>query len=72
MSSFHCEFCELGKHHHVYFPTKVPSRVSSSFELIHSDVWGSLNVASNKFHYFVTFVDDHSWMKGLFFYAKLL
>jgi hypothetical protein len=62
----HCEACQLSKHHRVSFPSRVVHRVSSPFELVHSDVWGPINVASNKFHYFVTFVDDFSPMTWLF------
>lgn len=40
--------------------------MSSLFELVHLDAWGSVNFASNDFHYFVTFVDDHSRMTWLF------
>jgi hypothetical protein len=61
-----CEACQLSKHHRVSFPSRVVSRVSSPFELVHSDVWGPINIASNKFHYFVTFVDDFSRMTWLF------
>jgi hypothetical protein len=61
-----CEACQLSKHHHVPFPSRVVSRVSHPFELVHSDIWGPMNIASNKFHYFVTFVDDFSRMTWLF------
>jgi hypothetical protein len=42
------------------------NRASSPFELVHSVVWGLVNIASNNFQYFVTFVDDHSRMTWLF------
>jgi hypothetical protein len=62
-----CEACQLSKHHHVSFPSFVcVSRVSSAFELVHSDVWGPINIATNKFHYFKTFVDNFSHMTWLF------
>ncbi|XP_077249080.1 uncharacterized protein LOC143888508 [Tasmannia lanceolata] len=58
-SPFQCESCELGKHHRVSFPSRVISRVSSSFELVHSDVWGPSRVASSTgFKYFIIFIDD--------------
>jgi hypothetical protein len=44
----------------------VVCRVSSAFEFVHSDVWGPINITANKFHYFVTFVDDFSRMTWLF------
>jgi hypothetical protein len=53
-----CEACQLSKHHLVSFPSRVICRVSSPFELVYSDVWGPIKIMSNKFHYFVTFVDD--------------
>jgi hypothetical protein len=64
--SVSCEACQLSKHHRVSFPSSVFRRVLSSFELVHSDVWGPNNIASNKFPYFVTFVDDFSRMTWLF------
>ena len=60
-----CKTCQLCKHQHVSFPSRVVSS-SSAFELVHYDVWGLINIASNKFHYFVTFVDDFSLMTWLF------
>jgi hypothetical protein len=63
--SLHCEPCQLSKHDRVSFPSRVVNRISSPFELVQSDVWGPINVTSNKFHYFVTFVDDFSHMKWL-------
>jgi hypothetical protein len=36
VSPFHCETCEPSKHHHVSVPSRVPSWVSTPFELIHS------------------------------------
>jgi hypothetical protein len=57
-----CEACQLSKRYRVSFPSRVVSRVSHPFELVHSNVWGSINIASNKFQYFVTFVDDFSRM----------
>ena len=41
-------------------------KVSSPFELVHSNVWCHVNFASNDFHYFVTLVDDHSHMTWIF------
>jgi transposase InsO family protein len=61
-----CEACQLSKHHRASFPSRVVPRVSSPFELVHSDVWGPITTVSNKFHYFVTFVDDFSRMTWLF------
>jgi hypothetical protein len=46
-----CEACQLSKHHHASFPSRVVPRVSSPSELVHSDIWGSITTVSNKFHY---------------------
>jgi hypothetical protein len=35
-----CEACQLSKHHCVPFPSRVVSRVSRPFELVHSNIWG--------------------------------
>ncbi|XP_059624064.1 uncharacterized protein LOC132267041 isoform X3 [Cornus florida] len=62
-----CEVCQLSKHHRVSFKFRVNNRVSSPFHLVHSDVWGPIKHSSiNKFHYFVTFVDDYSRLTWLF------
>ncbi|XP_059625117.1 RNA polymerase sigma factor sigA isoform X1 [Cornus florida] len=62
-----CEVCQLSKHHHVSFKSRVNNRVSSPFHLVHLDVWGPIKHSSiNKFHYFVTFVDDYSRLTWLF------
>jgi hypothetical protein len=36
--SMHCKACQLIKYHRVSFPSRVVRRVSSPFELVHSDV----------------------------------
>ena len=36
---FHCDTCELAKHHRVSFPLS-NSRSSKPFSLIHTDIWG--------------------------------
>ena len=66
MSPFPCEACQLSKHHRVSFVPRIDKRASSFFELVHSDIWGPINIVSNKFQYFVTFVDDYSHMTWLF------
>ena len=55
--------CELGKQHHVFFPSRVNNRSSSVFELVHSDIWDPYCVPSVKdFRYFYLFVDNFSYM----------
>ncbi|KAJ9550550.1 hypothetical protein OSB04_014595 [Centaurea solstitialis] len=59
--NFHCESCQLGKHTRRPYPPRVSSRVSFSFELVHSDVWGPCPTKSTLgFEYFITFIDDYS------------
>ena len=36
-SSFHCEICELAKHHRAFFPSQ-PYKGSKPFFVIHDDV----------------------------------
>ena len=63
ISSLGCESCELGKHHHATFQSRVNSRNSSAYELVHSDVWGPSRVPSIKgVKYFLLFIDDFSHM----------
>ena len=59
ISSLGCESCELGKHHRAIFQSRVNSRSSYTFELVHSDVWGPSRKPSIKgFRNFLLFVDD--------------
>ena len=61
VSTLGCESCELGKHHHVTYLSRVNNLSSSVFELVHSYVWGPSRVPSVKgFRYFLIFVDDFS------------
>jgi len=61
VSTLSCESCQLGKHIRSYFPSSVSQRASSSFALVHSDIWGPSRIKSNLvFQYFVTFIDDYS------------
>ena len=65
--SLACESCQLGKHTRVSFPKRLNNRAKSPFELVHIDVWGPCQIASTLgFHYFVTFIDDHSRCTLLF------
>jgi len=67
ISSLGCESCELGKHHHATFQSRVNSRSSFTFELVHSDVWDPSRVPSIKdFRYFLLFIDDFSRMTWLY------
>ncbi|KAM0022126.1 putative RNA-directed DNA polymerase [Helianthus debilis subsp. tardiflorus] len=58
---FHCESCQLGTHTRRPYPPRVSNRVSTLFELLHSDVWGPCPTKSTLgFQYFITFIDDYS------------
>ena len=67
LSSIECESCQLGKHTNVPFPRHLDQRTKSSFELVHTDVWGPSRTKSTlEFRYFVTFIDDYSRCTWLF------
>ena len=67
ISSLCCVSCELGKHHHATFSSRVNSRSSSPFELVHSNIWGPNHMPSIKgFRYFLLFVDDFLHMTWLY------
>ena len=57
-SVFHCEVCEISKHHCVSFP--VSNKFSSiPFSLVHSNVWGPSQVPNcSGAKWFVSFIDD--------------
>ena len=65
--SFDCTSCKLGKSKVLPFPHHA-SRASQCFELIHSDVWGTVPVVSHAhYKYFVTFIDDFSRFTWVYF-----
>ena len=67
LSSIECESCQLGKHTHVPFPKRLDQWTKSSFEFVHTDVWGPSRTESTLgFQYFVTFIDDYSCCIWLF------
>jgi len=66
-STLGCAFYEMGKHHRVFFLSRVNNHNSSAFELVHSDVWGPSPVLLSKdFRYFLIFVDNFSRMTWLY------
>ena len=66
-SSIECESRQLGKHARVSFPKSLNQRTKSSFELVHTNVWGpSRTEFTLGFWYFVTFIDDYSHCTWLF------
>jgi hypothetical protein len=55
----HCISCVMGKHKQLPFPS-ASCRAQETTELIHSDVWGPVNLASSAGdYYFVVFTDDY-------------
>jgi transposase InsO family protein len=56
----HCISCVMGKHKRLPFPTTA-RRATAAAELIHSDVWGPVNIPSSTGDsYFVVFTDDYT------------
>ena len=56
-----CEGCAMGKQHRQPFPKKGNSSTTGLLELLHSDVYGPMDVPSvGGSRYFATFIDDLS------------
>lgn len=65
--SFECDSCHVSKHFWSSFSIIKSSRSSKLFDVIHSDIWGSLHVSNpSKFKYNVLFIDDFNRMTWLF------
>ena len=63
LSSLECESCQLGKHTRVWFPKRLDPRTKSPFEFVHTNVWGpSRSTSTLGFRYFVTLIDDYSYL----------
>ncbi|GKE91991.1 ribonuclease H-like domain-containing protein [Tanacetum coccineum] len=58
-SSHICHACQLGKHVNLPFVSS-DTRVSSCFDIIHSDIWTSPIVSVGGFKYYVLFLDHFS------------
>ena len=57
---FVCDACRQSKHHRVVYPPS-PSRTTSPFSLIHTDIWGPAPVHNTLgARWMVIFVDDHT------------
>ena len=62
-----CRGCALGKNVKKSFPDS-ESRSKEILDLVHSDLCGSMTVASlGGYHYYVTFIDDYSWKTWIYF-----
>ncbi|CAM8988557.1 unnamed protein product [Rhodiola kirilowii] len=57
---YQCSVCPLAKQTKLSFPLS-NHNTSTSFELLHSDVWGPFHVATTSgYQYFLTIVDDYT------------
>lgn len=60
INDFQCDVCQLAKHHRVSFPL-YNTKSSTSFCLIHTDVWGLFLITNiNGVQWFVSLVNDCS------------
>lgn len=56
-----CELCIMGKQHREPFLKKKSWRAKEKLELVHSDIYGPMPIASlGGATYFLTFIDDFS------------
>ncbi|CAL2271851.1 unnamed protein product [Prunus armeniaca] len=63
---FTCDTCILAKSHRVPYPLST-NKCTTPFTLIHSDVWGPSPItAPSGVRWFVTFIDDYTWMTWLY------
>ena len=61
LSEFHCESCELGKHHRSSYPSRTGPPTHRPFDLVHCDVWGSApHTSPTGGKYYMVFVDDYT------------
>src|SRR5436190_4132207 len=59
--SFHCESCELGKHHRASYKSSTSVESQSLFDLVHCDIWGPARISSvSGFNYYLVLIDDYS------------
>jgi hypothetical protein len=64
------EHCVYGKHNQVRFPSGA-TRAKGILQLVHSDVFGPVSVASlGKYVYYVSFIDDLSRNTLIYFFRK--
>ena len=61
LSEFHCESCELGKHHRSSYPSRTGPPTHRPFDLVHCDVWGPApHPSPTGGKYYMVFVDDYT------------
>ena len=64
--SFECEICQLSKQVRSHFPIQ-PYKASSTFSMIHSDIWGPSRIKNvTGTRWFVSFIDDHTRLTWVF------
>ena len=62
-----CETCATGKHQRSRFPTGGGTRANRRLQLVHTDVVGPMNIASNGgSYYFITFICDYTRMTTVY------
>ena len=61
LSEFHCESCELGKHHRSSYPSRTSPPTHRPFDLVHCDVWGPTpHPSPTGGKYYMVFIDDYT------------
>ena len=61
LSEFHCESCELGKHHRSSYPSRTGPPTHRPFDLVHCDVWGPApHTSPTGGKYYMVFVDVYT------------
>ena len=61
LSEFHCESCELGKHHRSSYPSRIGPATHRPFDLVHCDVCGPApHTSPTGGKYYMVFVDDYT------------
>ena len=71
LSEFHCESCELGKHHRSSYPSRTGPPTHRPFDLVHCDVWGPApHPSPTGGKYYMVFVDDYTWASWTYILAS--
>ena len=64
--NFQCEVCQCSKYTRTSYSI-LPYKASQPFSKIHNDVWGTSRIENiTGTRWFVSFVDDHTWITWLF------
>ena len=67
-----CEMCPLGKQHQTKFPSS-STRATEPLELVHSDVWGKMNVKSESGaeYFFLLLTIKHVMYRSIFYAERI-